>query len=565
MAMRARPWSGVGPELVGHFLSPLGLETQGHNSCLLSIGFVFDCACVCTEWSTAVSTAVEGVLVPPITLQSVIEPEEPAYGSKDRRKRALKYKSARMQATVESLAWCLHRFPRTRGISVVGWTGSIGSIQERVLIDQITMCTHDDHFREGEWPWVTDMLAMSLASYCPRLESLRGSRVAKEGLSQMAVARLAEHCPNLQYIDLSGLRAPAGLVRRRSFKLFPPRLVSIDLSFVEWFDNDTLKSLALHSSELKFLSLSHTKVADAGIDFLSQGGMPNLIGLDIGGLTISRDTLEGLLNSDVIRRSRALNLYCQEIRPQDLNVLAERCPELSELQLGHDADVGQHGPEDLVMFLGATRNRLLSFNVGPIFNDAVARAVAHNCPRLRWFVAGFGHRNTLTDGGLSAVLGSCKRLEVLDVCGSEQLSLFGRQWSQGPACFARLLASKGQHLKWMSVHGCSFRALSLLRKRLPATIFDHDGCTDFLDIDYVDIEPDDSLMASYDVVTGYSTDSLSDSGDPDTWRNGPVRARAKAKPTAKPRARPGAKAKAKAKPKAKTKSRAKAKATPRSR
>lgn len=551
------------PGLVGSFLTPLGLEGHKESAVLLPIDSVFSCACVCTTWLSACDS-VEGLLVPPIALKHTVVPQDIRFV--DRYERAERYKNARMRATVQALAWCLRRFPRTRAIHLTGWIGQGWNIDQRVLmesLDNYSWCLDLD-FHEA-WPWLDDLLAMALGMNCPCLESLRGCRVSKS-LSKMALANLAVRCPRLQHIKLQGLEMPVGAAELWQMHFVFPNCLSLDLSFNDSFGDAALRALARKSRKLQYLSISHTSVSDDGIRLLSQGLFPDLRGLAVGGLNISNPILDEFVLSETISRLRTISFYCQDINTTHLKHMSERCSMLTELQLDNDDDEGHFQSSDLIEFLHKMDGRLEALNVGPIFNDAVAHVVGACCPRLRHFRIGMLDEDSpgrrFTDAGLTSILQSCPLLEGLDIEGCKKLSLYGRRWKKGPVAFAQLLGSFGQQLKFVIVHGCSFRALDLLRKTLPKTFFDHNGNVDFEFFEYQDIAADDSFLETYGVYD--SDNSFEDdesefddeSEDDDDFPYGPRQGRGRGTGRGQGATpKPKAKAKVKAAPKAKAKSR----------
>jgi len=549
---------------------------------LVPIALVYGCACVCKEWRDALFEGTDGLLVPPVALRWVSKPND--YQWEDREQRAVQWKKMRMKVTVQCLAWVLQRFPRLRALSLTGWCEDMDTVQRRLAV--LLECTeawnsYDSSFG-FQWPVVDDHLALAIGRWCPRLEFLPGCRF-DETFSSQALAHLAARQPRLRALAVQSSTVPAPSTKMWIAALSFPHLRSLNVSYIKFVTDDVLVTIAKGCPKLEDLSLPGTRVGDRGIRFLAKGGFPCLRAIAMGDLRVSSAVVRELLCSAMIARVHTLDLYNHALLGTDLQLLTKHCPTLAWLSLQNDDFTPLISQSELSTFIEASGANLRGLRLDAVFSNALARTVGASCPRLSHFlVGGIDRSHDFSDAGLRAVLEGCPHLKVLDVAFCEGLSLFGRRWGAGPQRFATLLAELGGRLRWVSVHGCSHRALSLLRRTLPLAYFDHDGYIDTsIEVEYKDTESIDSLMQVYGIQSD-SDDSFHSGGDDDEDEeddDGEFDVGDHDIPTTRGRARAGAgvvagvgggrgrggrataaKAKAKGKAKAKAKVKAKAKA-----
>eukprot|EP00899_Mesostigma_viride_P023985 jgi/Mesvir1/4771/Mv22187-RA.1 len=298
-------------------------------------------------------------------------------------------------------------------------------------------------------------LALEAARRYPRLTYL--NLAGWRGVSDAGLRALAESCPNLTALDVSGCPVYGSgiLAVARSC----PRLRRLGMTACKSYDLDsTLVEIARRCPQLEALDVDYSEVTDEGVAALAHG-CPLLRRLVLPKRVTSSSIKEVAQHCPLLE-----HLGIHSISDAMLESLAAHCPRLQRLEGRECERVTDAG----ISALAAKCTGLHRLNVpGADVSDVGMTAVASHCTGLEHLnVAGCGR---VTDASISLVARSCRQLRHLSIAGCSQVTgasitlvvescpllrelLIGRTRLDDDVLKA--IADNCPELRWLDVAGC---------------------------------------------------------------------------------------------------------------
>jgi F-box/leucine-rich repeat protein 2/20 len=275
-------------------------------------------------------------------------------------------------------------------------------------------------------PFACDGVACIIASSCPRVSAVDFTShsdpdVVYNGITDVGVVALAEHCPLLKYVDFrQGSQSDASLVAladhcsrltslavggafgvgfggisivgvRSIMEHRGPQLTAVCFNECANLNDEMVVAMAENCPRLILVSLRASRTTDAGLIALAQH-------------------CSGLRSVDLS--------YCQDIADDGVVVLAQRCSHLTDINVCGCAEL-----TDVAVATLATRCRhMIRIDAGgcSLLTDGALRALGKYCPQLKvvWLMM----CNLLTDAGVAALAEGCPFLTELEFTGCSLLA-----------------------------------------------------------------------------------------------------------------------------------------------
>ena len=301
-----------------------------------------------------------------------------------------------------------------------------GDLTDKTLFSLAQHCPALHTVNVGSCRMITDDGVASLAYNCVGLHKLD---LSSTKVSDTGLAKLAEGCPSLEYVNLNSCinitdRGAASLAQRLQFLFLGSTQITdfglatvgercrdlrlIDLSYLAITDRG-LRKLAVQCSMLKEVILNHcTQIKRNGLASLSN----HCLGLETLTLrgTLVANTELGKISCKALKQ---IDLHrSAEIRDSGLKKLVKGCPVIGSMSLSCCTEITNVGVSYLVKFCSLLYRLDLSFT--GVTDIGLAR-LGEGCKALKHIV--LKQLRSITDTGLLQLAQGCPKLEVVDLSG----------------------------------------------------------------------------------------------------------------------------------------------------
>jgi len=248
------------------------------------------------------------------------------------------------------------------------------SLTSEQLIEIITKCPDLESLNLSGCRHITDAAIMAIAYRCPNMKHL--DLTPARNISSDAIEKLARGCPKLCSLNL------------QRFELDLQTLEYINIPTKDY--NPALLALAEHCPDLQSLNLYGCDEVTDDTMIALVSGCPGLKNLDLSGCKLITDATIYEIAARC-RNLEDLNLtYCNKVSSDAIIALAKGCPELSSLNLErfyylYGSRIGGPINDAALTALGNHCSKLLKLNLQSLsrFTDVGIIALANGCPKLQ--------------------------------------------------------------------------------------------------------------------------------------------------------------------------------------
>lgn len=322
------------------------------------------------------------------------------------------------------------------------WNPGTEVFFEKLLVKHVA---HLRVLRLPKCPWVNDAFVTCIAEHCPHLQviDLSGCRV-----SDKVIDKLALRCPLLQVINLKDCKTISGL-SVESIANHCRQLRILYLTSSKEITDQTLETLATSCPQLQELVLNYcTKISASALAKLATN-CPYLRKVMLQGCTSFNDhTLDKIATHCPQLQSLELS-HCKEITSAAIEKLALHCPHMAVLKLSGCISVTDKTVNQISMYC----RQLISITLNNCaVTDRSIEQLARHCPNLcEISLSGCIH---ISDKSVELLAEHCPNLQVVSLVGCTLVR---------DASIEKLLANCSQ-LRSCNLVSCEGISATLLKK-----------------------------------------------------------------------------------------------------